>query len=733
MRPTGGPLRGPGRPTRRDVFWAFVLGAATFALLFFTSDKVGVARDEGIYVNAAEVYQRYVTDVKKNPKLRSDRRTIDKYYRVNAEHPPGTKHLYGLSWRYLHRCNCHRTTPRTRQGKPPHADSWGVVDDLTALRLPAMLAAALLSAFLYLFGTIAFGRFAGFVAVVAYVSLPRVFFHSHLAGLDAPITAVMFITVYAYYRALHSWRWSLAAGFVYGLALLTKFNAFFLPLLLIVHYGWASRRDFRHPLLAAVGLVSLLPLVFLSLAALVGGKGHAWAAVAAASFVGLYLLRQDSFRWPLRWRNLVVPALLAGLGALLLARHNHVAMGAGAALLVALVWQWRYNWQPLRAMKLTIPAVFFSMLIIGFAVLYVQWPWLWHDTTARFTGYLGYHLEHTFYNTEYLGKNYNLPPFPVEYPFVMTLYVLPLPFVLAALGGLGLTLRGFLDAYRGWRTGRVVSVAYGPRRGWGRPLLGRRRSPALLVALNALFPIALIALPSTPIFGGARLWMPAWPYLALLAGWAVQEAYRASAFHLGSGLHRAALATALVGALAIPSLVQTYHAGDVAPSAYSPVVGGTPGAADKGLKRQYWGYTTRRLIPELNRLARPQLKHFTARVPTYFHDTNHYSRNLYTRGGWLLPNLTYAGDGYPGIHRSQIALFLYEKHQVMWEYLIWQDYGTLKPDHVLTLDGVPQIIVYRRQGRTRPQPPFFQQPPGFRFISPKSRRKRPPRQPRRKR
>lgn len=724
MRPVGGPLRGPGRPTRRDVFWAFVLGVGTFALLFFTSEDVGVARDEGIYINAAEVYQRYVAEVEKHPHLRKDRRTIDSYYRVNAEHPPGTKHLYGLSWRYLHRCNCHRTTPRTRPGKPPHAKSWGVVDDLTALRLPAMVAAGLLAAFLFLFGTIAFGRFAGFVAVVAYVSLPRVFFHSHLAGLDAPITAVMFITVYAYYRALHSWRWSLAAGPIFGLALLTKFNAFFLPLLLIVHYGWASRRDFRHPLLAAVGLLSLLPLVFLSFAALMANKGHGWIAVAGGAMLGIYLLRQDSFRWPLRLRNLAVPALLFALATVLLLGRHQFAMGVGVVLAGVLVWQWRYNRQPLRAMKLTMPAVFFSMLILGGAVFYLQWPWLWHDTTARFSGYLSYHLEHTFYNTEYLGKNYNLPPFPVEYPALMTLYVLPLPFVLAALGGLGLTLRGFVDATRRWRGGQVVSEAYGPRRGWGRPLLGRSRSAALLVALNALFPLAIIALPSTPIFGGARLWMPAWPYLALLAGWAVQETYRASAPRLRSGMHRAALATALVGALVIPSLVQTAHAGDVAPSAYAPVVGGTPGAADKGLKRQYWGYTTRRLLPDLNRLARPQLKHFTVRVPTYFHDTNYYSRNLYARGGQLLPNITYAGDGYPGIRRSQIAIYQHEKHQVMWEYLIWQDYGTVQPDRVLTLDGVPLITVYRRKGRTRAAPPFFQEPPGFRVIGRKTRRSR---------
>ncbi len=680
------------RPTRRDIWVASILGVAFFGLLLFTSSNVGVARDEGIYIDAARQYQRYMAEVEKHPSRRTSKQTIDRYYRVNAEHPPGTKHLYGLSWRYLHECNCHRAAPRARPGKPPHTDTWGVLDELSAMRLPAMAMAGLLVAFIYLLGAITFGRMAGLIGALAYTSLPRVFFHSHLAGLDAPITAAMLVTVYGYYRSLHSWRWSVATGLLFGLALLAKFNALFLPLLLMVHYAWTSRREFRHPLLAAAGLLSALPLLFLSLAALVTGKGRGWAAVGGMALFAILLLRRGSFR------------------------------------------------HPLRTIKLTVPAVFISMMLLGFSVLYLQWPWLWHDTLHRFGAYLSYHMEHTFYNTEYLGKNYNLPPFPVEYPFVMTLWVMPLPFVLAAVGGLGLCLRGLLLGLPGRRSnprpGPAPEISTGPEgrpsldeahtpgRGWGRPMLGLDRSPELLVALCALFPMVLIALPSTPIFGGARLWMPAWPFLALLAGWAVSETHRLTAHHMGSWLHRAAWAGILGATLVLPSAALTARAGDVAPSVYVAAVGGIPGAADRGLKRQYWGYSTRRLLPELNRMARPRLTHFTARVPTYFHDTNHYSRNIYVRCGLLLPNITYAGDGLPGIRRSQIAIFLYEKHQVMWEFLIWQDYATLKPARVLTLDGVPLITVYRRRQRRAARPPFFMEPRGWRRTVARGARQR---------
>lgn len=134
------------------------------------------------------------------------------------------------------------------------------------------------------------------------------------------------------------------------------------------------------------------------------------------------------------------------------------------------------------------------------------------------------------------------------------------------------------------------------------------------------------------------------------------------------------------------------------------------------------------MLPTLNRALRardqrgdsgrhrPGSRHHRRSLPVYFHDTNHFSRNLYVRVGLLSDRVTYAGDGYPGIRRSQVALFQYERHQAMWEYRIWQDYGTVQPDAVLTLDGVPLVTVYVRRNRVAPEPPFFEDPPGFHRV-----------------
>ena len=43
-------------------------------------------------------------------------------------------------------------------------------------------------------------------------------------------------------------------------------------------------------------------------------------------------------------------------------------------------------------------------LLLGPAVFIVGWPWMWHDTMPRIQEYLNFHLNHEYYNIEFLGK-----------------------------------------------------------------------------------------------------------------------------------------------------------------------------------------------------------------------------------------------------------------------------------------------------------------------------------------
>ena len=67
----------------RDAFVAVVLAAAYTAVLLATVDRLGYARDEGMYFNAAEAYERWFGLLFSDPGSAIER--ADEFWRVNAE------------------------------------------------------------------------------------------------------------------------------------------------------------------------------------------------------------------------------------------------------------------------------------------------------------------------------------------------------------------------------------------------------------------------------------------------------------------------------------------------------------------------------------------------------------------------------------------------------------------------------------------------------------------------
>src|SRR5205823_2146392 len=64
-----------------------------------------------------------------------------------------------------------------------------------------------------------------------------------------------------------------------------------------------------------------------------------------------------------------------------------------------------------------------------------HWPWIWFHTIDRLKFYFNFHLHHWHYNFEFLGHNYNNPPYPLSFPWVET--ALTVPVVTLALGVAG--------------------------------------------------------------------------------------------------------------------------------------------------------------------------------------------------------------------------------------------------------------------------------------------------------
>lgn len=552
--------------TRNDRRIGVLVFAIALATLLGASRTQGNTRDEGYYFDAAELYASWWTDLADNtihfhPARSFTRAAIDRGFSYNHEHPALMKSLFGLSWRIFHKCSCPSQAGRHPIGYAQRHLTLGLLDEETAMRLPTHVVCAFLILVVYLFGAAAWSRAAGLVAATLTLGAPRLFFDAQLACFDAPVAALWVAVVYAYWRALDERSWGWRTGVLFGLALATKLNAFFLPAVLAPHFAFVA------------------------------------------------------------WQRRKLPSL-----------------------------------RP-----------FIYMATLGLAVFIACWPWLWYDTVRRFQEYAAFHIHHVYYNMEFLGRNYNKPPFPLSFPYVMTALTLPVTTLVLSVAGAVTLVRDW------WRRERDNPSA---ARDLG------TRATGLLIGINALFPMAILTITRAPIFGATKHFHAAIPFLALLAGYAVHSLLRSlSASRL--------VAAALCVVVCAPAVAESWRAHPYALSHYNLLAGGPPGGADLGMNRQFWGYATRGILPWIDAHARPG-------APVYWHDTNQAQLNMDVREKRLRPDIGNTGLEEPGVRASDIAMVIHEKHFNKYEYWIWDFYGTARPSLVLDDEGVPIVTVYER-------------------------------------
>jgi hypothetical protein len=121
-------------------------------------------------------------------------------------------------------------------------------------------------------------------------------------------------------------------------------------------------------------------------------------------------------------------------------------------------------------------------------------------------------------------------------------------------------------------------------------------------------------------------------------------------------------------------------------SAYTPLVGGAPGAASLGLNRTFWGYTTQSLAPFIDESA-------PKRGTVFVHDTALQSFAMFQEDGRLRSDLR----GSLNIAASDVALYHHEPHMSRVEHQIWVNYANISPNAITTFDGVPIAWAYRRR------------------------------------
>ncbi|MGB5809604.1 MAG: glycosyltransferase family 39 protein [Polyangiales bacterium] len=529
-----------------------LLGAAIFVgyavLLLSTAPDLAMSRDESFYAHAARDYGSWLDSVASDPGTALTREAIDRAWKYNWEHPALMKLAFASSWLAHEKFN------------------WFSSDSL-AIRLPAIVCAALLLWLIFVWGTETIGVRGGLLAALSFGLMPRVFYHSHLAAFDVPIAFFSTLTVYAYWRSLSDRRWAPLAGLAFGLAMATKHNSWMLPGIFAVHFVWVRVQ-------------------------------HARAAK----------IDRPSIAW--------------------------------------LPW----------------------MLTLGPAILIATWPWVWHDTWSRLAAYVRFHLHHVHYTYAYFGVSYYEPPLPISVPFVMTAFTVPLTVLCLAAIGVAMHRRALTPPWKA-RPGDSVDA----------------RVEVLWVGA-LLAPMLAVALPTSPIFGGTKHWITAYPFLALFAGCgfvAIVEVAKPARVWA-----RRSSAWALGLLCLAPSVLQTADSHPFGLSHYTPLAGGVPGAASLGMNRQFWGFTTGSLADWL-----------TARLPdggtVWPGDTTWGAWSMMQADGQLPENIRPARS----LAAADLVLVHHESHFREVDYQAWVAFDDVRPAYVLTYDGVPIISVYENAAR----------------------------------
>jgi 4-amino-4-deoxy-L-arabinose transferase-like glycosyltransferase len=442
-----------------------------------------------------------------------------------------------------------------------------------------------------------------------------------------------------------------------------------------VTYLFAARAFSRRAGVIAAVLLALMPRVFYN-AHLACFDAPVMTMWALCIYVYFRSVESGGMGW----------AVLAGVvyGLTLETKHNAWILPA-VFIPHALLVHGRATARESRAGRLPIPANILSMATLGPLVFWALWPWLWNDTFPRLQEYVGFHMNHVYYNMEFLHRNYFGPPSPPGYMPVMLLATVPSVTLALALAGIASRLA---------RTARRLALRWRAAMkddAGARALLRELRDRTeldvlLLLAMSA--PLAVFLLPKTPIFGGTKHWLPAYPFIAMFAGRGfdmVAEKVETLMANRPDGARTLAQIGLAASALLGPLLV-TQHSHPFGLSSYVPLAGGTRGGASLGLNRQFWGFTTQSLDPYFQRAAPPNATVFVA-------DTAWDSWTRMQAEGRLRADLR--GVGSPS--EADFCITHLELHMLEQEYQCWVASGTHVPDYVLTHDGVPIIPVYRRK------------------------------------
>lgn len=317
----------PKTESQTDKLIVLLLAVFTILLLLFTAPRIGLTWDEPTYIVAAETYPLWYRELIARPSYALSTDGISEYWGISHEHPPLSKVWSGFMWLIARH----------------------FLDDLTAHRLGNILIAGGLVSLVFLMVRRHYGRTAGLVAAFSLLTMPRFFFHAHLAAIDVPVTAMIFAVIFIFWMGHDhtGFFWTLALGLAWGLALATKINAFFIPpIVLLVWIPLFRPRVYLFARYALMGLIGI-GIFILSWPWLYHDLFYRLISYVGFMTIRRYpveqyyfgeLLAPPPWHFPFVITVLVVPAsimILAAIGALSMLRHKEERALGGLFLLSA--------------------------------------------------------------------------------------------------------------------------------------------------------------------------------------------------------------------------------------------------------------------------------------------------------------------------------------------------------------------------------------------------------------
>jgi 4-amino-4-deoxy-L-arabinose transferase-like glycosyltransferase len=368
--------------------------------------------------------------------------------------------------------------------------------------------------------------------------------------------------------------------------------------------------------------------------------GHAHFAVTETPMVLLTVLVVYAFLRGLRsgwWA--VATGILFGFA---------LATKVNALLLPVILLPWAFLFQRNRSVN-----NFYSMFLLGPLVMVLVWPWLWDKPIEHFLSYLQWNFGHQTMRTLYFNVLYDSAPW--HYPVVLTALTLP-PVALFLI---------IVGSARSFRAPRGMFMG-------------------LLYLWAAAVPI-LAMMTSPAKYDGVRLFLPAFPLLAALAGIGASVLVRIAAFFdrptqrlpRGQAMLYVILVAVIINGFWALLSVKPYYL-----CYYNSFIGGTKGAYARGMEMTYW-------CEALNKDALDQVNSFVPNgstlMPLAFNDE---ILLLYHRWGLLKKGIQVVTDRGPAdFHLLQYRRGIFARP----EWTLFEDY---RPLIVFGPSGVPLIGLY---------------------------------------